>query len=120
VAASPFEQRNERLLVPAGTVKLRVNFASGGSSAVVGTVLVDDLSVRISKPVFTGITSDLSGKTISWFSVPGKTYTVQFAAALGTGWTSLITGLASGGLATSYLDATAHAGRTGLYQVIQE
>jgi hypothetical protein len=120
VAASPFERRNERLLVPAGAVKLRVNFASGGSSAVVGTVLVDDLSVRISKPVFTGITSDVGGKTITWFSVPGKTYTVQFTAALGTAWTSLITGLASGGLETSYLDAAAHAGRTGLYQVIQE
>src|SRR5439155_10119759 len=59
VAASPFEQRSERLEVPVGAVKLRVNFASGGSSSVVGTVLVDDLSVRISKPVFTGITSDV-------------------------------------------------------------
>jgi hypothetical protein len=85
VSASPFERRNERLVVPAGAVKLRFNFASGGSSSVIGTVLIDDLSVRISKPVFTGITSDISGKTLTWDSVPGKTYTVQFASALGLG-----------------------------------
>ena len=32
VATSPFERQNQRLLVPAGTVKLRVNLASGGAS----------------------------------------------------------------------------------------
>src|SRR6266404_5383850 len=51
VAASPFERVSGRLLVPAGTVKLRVNFASGGDGSVMGIMVIDDLSVRISKPV---------------------------------------------------------------------
>ena len=79
VAASPFQRRAGRVLVPAGTVKLRVNFASGGSSSVTGTMVIDDLSVRISKPAITGLTVDLTGKTLTWASMPNKTYTVQFA-----------------------------------------
>ena len=35
-------------------------------------------------------------------------------------WTSLITGLASGGLTTTYSDAAVHAGNAGFYRVIQE
>ena len=54
IANSPFERQNQRLLVPEGTVKLRVNLASGGSSLVTGTMLIDDLSVRIGKLNITG------------------------------------------------------------------
>src|SRR6266404_6319766 len=50
IAASPFEKRSARLQVPAGTAKLRVNFASGGAGSVTGTMLIDDLSVRLSPP----------------------------------------------------------------------
>jgi hypothetical protein len=32
----------------------------------------------------------------------------------------LITGLASGGLSTSYLDSASHSGNTGFYRVVQE
>lgn len=48
-----------------------------------GLMVIDDLSVRISKPVITSVTADTSGKTIVWFSMPSKLYTVQFASALG-------------------------------------
>ena len=124
VATSPFERVSGHLIVPADTVKLRVNFASGGAGSVTGIMVIDDLSVRISKPVITSIASDISGKTLTWDSVPGKTYTVQFTSALGLGsataWTSLITGLSSGGLETSYQDTATHPGKIGFYQVIQE
>jgi len=122
VAASPFERVSGRLLVPAGTVKLRVNFASGGSGSVTGIMVIDDLSVRLSKPNITVFGPQPGGFNLTWDSAPTKTYTVQFAAALGspTVWTSLVTGLASGGLTTSYLDTAIHAGKAGLYQVIQE
>jgi hypothetical protein len=122
LAASPFERRNERLVVPDGGAKLRVNFASGGSGSVVGTMLIDDLSVRIGKLAVTGLTPQAGGFDLTWSSVPGKSYTVQFAAALGstTVWTPLITGLVSGDLTTTYSDTAIHAGNGGFYRVIQE
>jgi hypothetical protein len=124
VATSPFERRSGRILVPAGTVKLRVNFASGGSSGVTGIMVIDDLSVRISKPAVTAFTGDAGNRTITWASMPSKTYKVQFASSLGTvtTWTSLATGLVAtpGALETSYLDTVVHAGGGGFYRVVQE
>ena len=122
VAASPFERRSERLLVPAGTVKLRVNFASGGAANVLGTMVIDDLSVRIGKLVMTEPVPQAGGFDLAWFSVPGKAYTVQFAAALGspTDWSPLATNLVSAGLSTVYSDRATHSGNGGFYRVIQE
>jgi len=122
VAGSPFERRSERLLVPAGTVKLRVNFASGGAANVVGTMVIDDLSVRIGKLAVTDLTPQVGGFDLSWFSVPGKAYTVQFAPALGspTVWIPLATNLVSNSLSTSYSDTAIHGGNGGFYRVIEE
>ena len=124
LATSPFERRPARLLVPVGTVKLRVNFASGGSESVMGLMVIDDLSVRLSKPAVTALTGLPGGRTITWASMPSKTYTVQFASALGspTVWSSLATGLTPdlGSLETSYLDTVVHSGTAGFYRVIQE
>ncbi len=119
VAGSPFERQNQRLFVPPGAVKLRVNFASGGSSMVTGIMLIDDLSVRISQMNITGFVRDAAGFHLTWDSIPTKTYTVQYASTLGS-WTPLATNLPSGGLSTSYLDTDTHAGNTGFYRVIQE
>jgi len=122
VADSPFERQYKRLLVPAGAVKLRVNFASGGAANVVGIMVIDDLSVRLSKPALTEFAPQTGGFDLTWFSVPGKAYTVQFAAALGspTAWTPLATNLGSGGLSTTYSDTAIHGGNSGYYRVIQE
>jgi hypothetical protein len=122
VGGSPFSRTSARILVPAGAVKLRVNFASGGSSFVTGVMVIDDISARLSKPVITAITGGAGNLT--WNSMPSKNYTVQFASALASPmvWTSLATGLAGtpSGLETSYLDTATHAGPTGFYRVIQE
>ena len=122
VAGSPFERQFQRLEVPPGTTQLRVNFASGGSSSVTGTMVIDDLSIRLSQLSISGITADASGVNLTWYSVPTKTYTVLFASALGTTttWTPLVTGLASAGLTTSYLDTASHPGNTGFYRLVQE
>jgi hypothetical protein len=122
VASSPFERQYKRLEVPAGTTQLRVNLASGGSSSVTGTMVIDDLSVRLTQPLFTDVTADASGVNLTWNSAPSKTYTVLFASGLGpsTTWTALTTGLASGGLTTSYQDATTHSGNQGFYRIVQE
>jgi len=82
VAGSPFERRFERLTVPEGATRLRVNFASGGSESVTGTVVIDDLSVRLSLPLITEVTRDGAGVTLVWNSVPGANYTVLFAESL--------------------------------------
>jgi len=122
VANSPFERQNQRLVVPEGTVKLRVNFASGGSSLVTGTMLIDDLSLTISKPRITLLAAQDGGFNLTWDSVPGKTYTVEFGSAVSspTAWTSMASGLTSDGLTTSYLDTAVHPGNAGFYRIVQE
>ena len=121
VEASTFEKQNQTLVVPEGGVKLRVNLASGGSSAVTGVMLIDDLSVRrsVGGPRITGFSRDGGGFHLTWDSADGKTYTVEFATVLGT-WAPLATGLAAGGASTTYVDAAAHAEATGFYRVVQE
>ena len=119
VAGSSFERVNQRLVVPAGTVKLRVNLASGGSSLVTGLMLIDDLSVALSKPQITGLVPQGGGWDLTWDSVAGKTYTVEFGSTPGS-LTPLATGLVSGGLSTTYSDTAIHAGNAGFYRVIQQ
>jgi len=123
LAASPFQRRNERILVPAGTVKLRMNFASGGSETVTGTMLIDDLSVRLSVPNITDFGPQPGGFSLTWNSMPSKNYTVQFSSSLGStaSWASLVTGQPGDiSLSNSYLDAIIHPGKAGFYRVIQE
>jgi hypothetical protein len=123
VAASPFERVTGRFVVPAGTGQLSVKFASGGPETVTGTMVIDDLSVRISLPVITSITAAGGTNTIIWLSMPSKLYTVQFATNLSspTFWMSLTSGVAGdSSLTNSYPDTVIHTGKTGFYRVVQE
>lgn len=122
VAGSPFERQYQRLAVPAGTTQLRVNLASGGSGLVTGTLVIDDLSIRLSKPLITDVSRDVNGVSLTWNSAANKTYTVLFTGALGPAatWTPLATNLASSGLSTSFIDAVSHSGNQGFYRVVQE
>jgi hypothetical protein len=122
VGSSPFQRQYQRLAVPPGTTQLRVNFASGGSSLVTGTMVIDDLSVRLTKPVVTEVTSDSSGVNLTWNSAPNKNYTVLYSSDLGPAavWTPLVTGLSFGELVTTYLDNAGHSSNHGFYQVVQE
>jgi hypothetical protein len=125
VGSSSFDRQYQRLAVPAGTTQLRVNFASGGASSVTGTMVIDDLSVRLTKPLISDATSDASGVTLSWYSAPGKTYKVLFTTALGASstWTTLRTGVVpdgADGLTGSYLDSTVRTGNQGFYRIVQE
>jgi hypothetical protein len=123
VAASPFELITGRFLVPAGTGQLSVKFASGGPATVTGTMVIDDLSVRISKPIITSITASGGTNTITWLSMPSKLYTVQFATNLSSPifWASLTNGFPGDlSLSNSYPDTVVHAGKAGFYRVIQQ
>jgi hypothetical protein len=125
VAASSFERQFHRLIVPAGAKQLRANFASGGASSVTGVFVIDDLSIRLTRPVITDVTLDSSGINLTWNSAPGKTYTVLFTSALGgiNAWMPLTTNLppsSADGLTATYVDTTAPAGNQGFYWVKQE
>jgi hypothetical protein len=119
---STFEQQFQRLAVPVGTTQLRVNFASGGASAVTGVMLIDDLSVRLSLPQITGIAPQSGGYNLTWNSMASKNYTVQFTSTLsGTPtWTPLATGISGGFPTTSYLDMASHGGNQGYYRILQQ
>ena len=82
-------------------------------------MLIDDLSVALSKPRITDLVRQGGVSDLTWDSIPDKTYTVQFGSTLST-LTPLATGLASGGLTTTYSDTAVHPGNTGFYRVIQE
>ena len=122
VAGSPFQQQLQQMVVPLGTTQLRINLASGGEASVTGIMVIDDLSIRLKKPKITGVLVDFDGVNLTWDSLPGKTYSVLFAASLGAAasWTPLITGLASGGASTSYVDVAGPIGDQGFYRVVQE
>ncbi len=121
-ATSPFEKQFQRMQVPPGATRLRVNLASGGSSTVTGLMTIDDLSVRKSLPVITAVTPVTGGYEVTWNSMANKSYTVLYAETLSatTSWTPLVTGLAGSGLTTSFWDTAPHPGAHGFYRVIQE
>lgn len=123
-SGSPFEEQSHRLLVPVGSTQLRVNLASGGSSSVIGTLLIDDLSISLSRPFISVATKDSNGFNLTWNSMPSKSYTIQFATTLSgvPVWTSIATHLpgASAQLDTTFQDTTVRAGQAGFYRVVQE
>jgi hypothetical protein len=122
VSTSPFQQISQRFAVPVGTTQLRVNFASGGASAVTGVMVIDDLSMRLSLPAITGFASQAGSNTVTWNSMSSKQYAVLFSGALGSGaaWSAVATNLPGTGLTTSNLDITVHPGGKGFYRVEQE
>ena len=66
-------------------------------------MLIDDSTVQMSALRITAFGPQTDGFNLTWSSVSGKTYTVQLAKYLSsspTVWTSLATGLDSGGLST--------------------
>jgi hypothetical protein len=122
IAASQFTRQFQRLAAPDGTARLRVNFASGGDASATGSMVIDDLSVRVTKPLIVSIVPQGAAMNLTWYSAPAKTYAVLFTETLSATptWTPLATGLSSGGLTTSYLDSADHSGNGSFYRVVQE
>ena len=88
-------------------------------------MVIDDLSVRLTRPLISDTTVDASGVNLTWYSAPGKTYKILFTTALGFSsiWTALQTGVvpdSADGLTGSYLDSTVQPGNQGFYRVVQE
>jgi hypothetical protein len=119
---STFDREFIRLAVPVGTAQLRVNFASGGASSVTGVMLIDDLSVRLSKPYISAATGQPGSFNLTWNSMASKNYTVQFTATLSATptWTPLATNIPGAFPSTSYLDTASHGGNQGYYRILQQ
>ena len=122
MATSPFQHRFERAVVQPGTQAISIHLASGGSSAVTGFMMIDDLSMRLSLPQITSIAPQIDGYKVTWNSMASKSYTVLYSATLGAGvsWSMIATDVPGAGLTTSYLDTTAHLGTSGFYRIIQQ
>jgi len=102
LATSPFEKRNERILIPDTAARIQIGIASGGGADVTGTMVIDDLSVALATDDSDGdgmsdsnealagtdpadatsvfkvatVAPETTGYRITWASVPGKNYGV--------------------------------------------
>jgi hypothetical protein len=113
IEASSLTRRVARILVPDGATRLQTTLASGGSAQVTGTIQHDDFSLRAALPNadtdgdgmtdaaeeiagtdaedeisvlrVSALARESDGVHITWLSVPGKRYVVEFADKLGAG-----------------------------------
>jgi hypothetical protein len=123
LATSPFVKRREQVLVPEGAARLMVTLASGGSLGVTGTMIIDDLSMRVTPTGFaiTGLKPEGGGWQITWESTPGTVYAVENSPSLTPPAFADVPGLeaviASDGDTTSAADAGVDPGPTRFYRV---
>ena len=97
-------------------------FGAGGASSVIGVMLIDDLSVRLSKPYISAATGQPGDFNLTWNSMASKNYTVQFTGTLSPTptWTTLATNIPGAFPTTFYLDTVSHGGRQGYYRILQQ
>lgn len=125
LATSPFVKRNEQITIPEDTVFMMVAMASGGSLAVTGTMIIDDLSMRRVTNDFKlgGIVKVAQGWQLTWESKPGKVYSVESSAAVGPANFQVVPGLeavtGSDTPTTSAVDPRSGLGDTQFYRIIE-
>jgi hypothetical protein len=123
---STFDTQFQRVQVPPSATQLQVLPTSGGSSAVTGVMLVDDLSVRLSVPNITAVSGAPGNINLTWNSMPTRTYSVLYNSTLSTNfstWTSLATGISGSGLPpfiASYQDTVNHGASNGFYTIMAQ
>jgi hypothetical protein len=95
----------------------RVTVAFASQQVVVaGQTLTS--TIASSSPEITSLIPSANGGQLTWQSVPGKTYTVQYTDTLSGLWQSLQTGVAaSTGATTSFTDSTAAGQPQRFYRI---
>jgi hypothetical protein len=91
---------------------------SGGQVTSVTETVTTYITAGPNTPITTTVTSSSSGTVITWVSIEGGHYTLQ-GSNDNSNWTSLVTGIASGGLTTSYtVQSSTSAGSYKYYRAI--
>ena len=86
---------------------------SGASRAVGNLVYLDDF------PIITQIIVANGSATLTWLSIPGRTYLVQYTSSLNPpAWNNLLPDTIASGTVTTQVDATFGAAMTRFYRVI--
>lgn len=108
IVSSAFAAREEFLLVPDDATRMQVGLVSGGSEAVTGLYIIDDLSIAPPSggPLeatafdFDSVTNEL---TITWKSRTNKTYSIEFSSDLGEWPDNVDTNIPATGGETSHV-----------------
>jgi hypothetical protein len=125
LATSPFVKRFEEVEIPENAVRMLVTMASGGSLAVTGTMIIDDLSMRVAGAGLriTSLSRSQGAWEITWESSAGKTYAVEASPTLVPAQFSPVPGLEAVGAtgpSTSARDTRANLGSSQFYRVIEQ
>jgi hypothetical protein len=84
-----------------------------GASRIVGNfVYLDDF------PIITQITVAGGTATLTWLSIPGRTYRVQYNANLTRGWSNLVPDIVASGAVATQMDDTFGAAPARFYRVL--
>jgi hypothetical protein len=107
-------------------VRVKVTLGSSLTIPTGQSLVVQITGTNLQDPAWvfpiTQVAMASGGCQITWNSVSGRTYTVQYASSLtAVSWSTLQTGVpASAGAFTSFLDATASGGAQRFYRVLIE
>ncbi|MEN9020459.1 MAG: hypothetical protein ABF370_08120 [Verrucomicrobiales bacterium] len=124
IASSTFTKREEFLLVPENATRMQLGLVSGGSEAVTGLYVIDDLSIASPSggPLeVTGLEFDSAANalTISWKSLANKSYTVEFSSDLSDWSDDVKSNISATGEETSH--TFQHPGlSTAFFRVLEE
>lgn len=128
IATSPFEKRTEQVQVPEEAVFMLLTLSSGGPIQVTGTFIIDDLSIRPAQAggglLIAGLSRVANGWELSWQSEPGKSYSIESAAALSDNTQfvpvpDLQSIAASDGATTSAVDTRGNLGAAQFYRIVE-
>lgn len=124
VAGSEFTEREEFLLVPENATRMQVGLVSGGSEAVTGLLIIDDLSIappsggplEATHFEFDSMSNEL---TLTWKSRANKTYSIEFSTDLSEWPDNVETNIQATGEETSH--AFQHPGiPSGYFRVLED
>lgn len=124
IAGSTFAEREEFLLVPDTAARMQVGLVSGGSEAVTGAFIIDDLSIappsggplETSAFEYDATSNEL---TLIWKSRANKTYSIEFSTDLSEWPDSVESNIPATGEQT--LHVFQHPGLpSGFFRVLEE
>jgi len=115
INTGPFDQKVPKLASGSSGVFLVVcqSLESGSSRAIGNLVYLDDF------PIITQIAVTAGTATLTWLSIPGRTYRVQFKSDLNSpDWSNLVPDIVAAGAVTTQMDTTIGTAPARFYRVL--